>query len=196
MGRPIGSLNRQKPFTDALRMEIRAGNDPRHLRAIARKLIEMAEGGDLQAIKEVCDRLDGKCAQVIERGDVSVVVRSDRELFAIIRGGLREPCAQPRGTDCVAAAPVFLCIDFGQAANCSAIATNRARVLIFELFHDPFVLRLDLSGGTAELFDNLLVARRRRILRAGYQHAKPFCLPCKSPAPGSAIDNEFFQPLK
>jgi len=70
MGRPIGSVNRQKPFADALRLEIGAGNDPRRLRAIARKLIEMAEGGDLQAIKEVGDRLDGKCAQVIERGDV------------------------------------------------------------------------------------------------------------------------------
>ena len=33
MGRPIGSLNRQKPFADALWMEICAGNDPRHLRA-------------------------------------------------------------------------------------------------------------------------------------------------------------------
>jgi hypothetical protein len=63
MGRPIGSQNRAKPFRDALRMEICAGNDPRHLRAIARKLIEMAEGSDLQAIKEVGDRLDGKCAQ-------------------------------------------------------------------------------------------------------------------------------------
>ena len=37
MGRPIGSVNRQKPFADALRVEIRAGNDARHLRAIARK---------------------------------------------------------------------------------------------------------------------------------------------------------------
>jgi hypothetical protein len=70
-GRPIGSLNRQKPFGDALRMEICAGNDPRHLRAIARKQIAMAEGGDLQAIKEVGDRLDGKCAQAIERGERS-----------------------------------------------------------------------------------------------------------------------------
>jgi hypothetical protein len=95
MGRPIGSLNRQKPFADALRMEICAGNDPRHLRAIARKLIEMAEGGDLQAIKEVGDRLDGRPAQAIERGDVPVEVLSDRELFAIIRGGSREPLDEP-----------------------------------------------------------------------------------------------------
>ena len=86
MGRPIGSLNRQKPFADALRMEICAGSDPRHLRAIARKLIEMAEGGDLQAIKEVGDRLDGRCAQVIERGDVPLEAMTDQQLFAIIRG--------------------------------------------------------------------------------------------------------------
>jgi hypothetical protein len=45
MGRPIGSVNRQKPFADALRMEICAGNDPRHLRAIARKQIEISRCG-------------------------------------------------------------------------------------------------------------------------------------------------------
>ena len=90
MGRPVGSLNRQKPFADALRMEIGAGNDPRRLRTIARKLIEMAEGGNLQAIKEIADRLDGKCAQTIERGDVTVEVLSDSELFAIIRGSPRD----------------------------------------------------------------------------------------------------------
>ena len=51
----------------------------------------MAEGFDLQAIKEVGDRLDGKCAQVIERGDVSVEVLSDLELFAIIRRASPDP---------------------------------------------------------------------------------------------------------
>jgi hypothetical protein len=95
MGRPIGSLNRQKPFADALRMEICAGNDPRHLRAIARKLFEKALDGDLQAIREIADRLDGKPAQAIERGDVPVEALSDRELFTIIRGGLPEPLDEP-----------------------------------------------------------------------------------------------------
>src|SRR6267142_785048 len=96
MGRPIGSLNRQKPFADALRLEICAGNDPRYLRAIARKLIEMAETGDLQAIKEVGDRLDGKCAQTIERGDVvTVEMLSDAELNAIAWSGSREPGNEP-----------------------------------------------------------------------------------------------------
>jgi hypothetical protein len=42
------------------------------LRAIAPKLIEMAEGGDLQASKEVGD---DKCAEVVERGEVSVATR-------------------------------------------------------------------------------------------------------------------------
>ncbi len=91
MGRPIGSVNKAKPFADALRMEISAGNNPRHLRAVARKLIEMAEGGDLQTIKEVGDRLDGKCAQVIECGDVPVEEMSDQQLIAIALGGSRRP---------------------------------------------------------------------------------------------------------
>jgi hypothetical protein len=96
MGRPIGSQNRQKPFADALRMEIRNGNDHRVLRTIARKLIEMAEGGDLQAIKEVGDRLDGKCAQVIERGDARLEDMTDQQLMAVIRGGSPEPADEPR----------------------------------------------------------------------------------------------------
>lgn len=60
MGGPIGSLNRQKPFADALRMEIWAGNDPRHLRAIARKLFEKALDGDLQAIREIADKREAR----------------------------------------------------------------------------------------------------------------------------------------
>jgi hypothetical protein len=79
----------------ANRNELYAGNDPRRLRAIARKLIEMAESGDLQAIKEVGDRLDGKCAQTIECGDVSVEVLSDRELFATKSEGSHGSFAPP-----------------------------------------------------------------------------------------------------
>ena len=87
MGRAVGSLNGQRPFADPLRVEICAGNDPRHLRALSRKLLERALDGDLSAIREIADRLDGKPAQAIERGDVSVEVLSDRELVAIIREG-------------------------------------------------------------------------------------------------------------
>jgi hypothetical protein len=95
MGRPIGSVNREKPFADALRMEICAGNDPRHLGAIARKLFEKVLDGDLQANREIADRLDGKPAQAIQHGNVSVEVLPDQELFAIIQGGSPEPVDEP-----------------------------------------------------------------------------------------------------
>ena len=58
MGRPIGSVNREKPFNDALRIALR-GN-PLRLRRIVEKLTEKAEDGDLAAIREVADRLDGR----------------------------------------------------------------------------------------------------------------------------------------
>jgi hypothetical protein len=96
MCRPIGSVNRQKPFADALRMEICAGNDPRHLRAIARKLFEKALDGDLSAIREIADRLDGKPAQAIERNDMrSIRLMSDDELLEIAQGGSPEPADEP-----------------------------------------------------------------------------------------------------
>ena len=94
MGRPIGSLNRQKPFTDALRVALLSGGG-RRLRAIADKLAEKAEQGDLQAIQQIGDRLDGRPSQAIERGDVPVEMLSDGELFAIIRGGSPEPLDEP-----------------------------------------------------------------------------------------------------
>ena len=62
------------------------------VRAVARKLIEMAEGGDLQAIKEVGDRLDGKCTQ---DDRARRPPGGDRELLAIIRGGSPEPVDVP-----------------------------------------------------------------------------------------------------
>lgn len=61
---------RDKPFRDALRMEIAdAGEDRRSLRAVARALLDKAAEGDVQAIKEVGDRLDGKVPQGIIGGD-------------------------------------------------------------------------------------------------------------------------------
>ena len=94
MGRPIGSQNRQKPFSDMLRVALLSGGG-RRLRVIVDKLAEKAEQGDLQAIHQIGDRLDGKPSQVIERGDVPLEALSDRELFAIIRGGAREPVYEP-----------------------------------------------------------------------------------------------------
>jgi hypothetical protein len=80
-------MNKEKPFADALRMAIRGGNNPHRLRAIAEKLIEKAEQGDLQAIREIADRLDGKSTQVIDRGESRLETMSDAELLVIAKGG-------------------------------------------------------------------------------------------------------------
>ena len=88
MGRPIGSLNREKPFNQALLMTLRS--NPVALRRIAAKLVERAEEGELAAIREIADRLDGKPAQVINRRDVPVSELSDEELLAIAAGALPE----------------------------------------------------------------------------------------------------------
>lgn len=70
MARPKGAENKDKPFREALRMELAAaGEDHKALRSVAGALIAKAATGDVQAIKEIADRLDGKAAQPIENGE-------------------------------------------------------------------------------------------------------------------------------
>jgi hypothetical protein len=97
MGRPIGSVNREKPFADMLRLALLSGGR-RRLRIIAEKLADKAEQCDIQAIREIADRLDGKPAQAIERGDVAVEAMTDQQLMAIIRGG---SCAPRKMSQCL-----------------------------------------------------------------------------------------------
>ena len=57
----------EKPFADALRMEIKAaGDNHKKLREIASKLLDKAADGDMQAINCLADRLDGRPAQALE----------------------------------------------------------------------------------------------------------------------------------
>jgi hypothetical protein len=88
MGRPIGSLNRERPFNQALLIELRS--NPLALRRIAAKLIERAEEGELAAIREIADRLDGKPVQMLDRGDAPLNQLTDEELLAIAAGALPE----------------------------------------------------------------------------------------------------------
>ena len=63
MGRPAGSQNKDKRFKAAL---VRyADADPARLDELAEKLWLTALEGDVPAIREVADRLDGKVAQAI-----------------------------------------------------------------------------------------------------------------------------------
>lgn len=77
-----GGRPKEKPFADALRMELAAaGEDRKALRSIARRLIAKADEGDMQAIKEVADRLDGKVPQAVIGGsddDPPLVHRIER----------------------------------------------------------------------------------------------------------------------
>lgn len=70
-GNANSGRRQEKPFADALRMELAAaGADHRMLRTIAAKLIEKAQGGDMQAIQELANRTDGKVAQqIVHTGD-------------------------------------------------------------------------------------------------------------------------------
>lgn len=71
----------QKPFRDALRMEIAdADGDFKRLRKIAAALADKAESGDVQAIKEIADRLDGKVAQAITGDDELDPIRVIQEI--------------------------------------------------------------------------------------------------------------------
>jgi hypothetical protein len=67
VNRRLLGQQRDKLYREALRMELAAaGEDLKKLREIARVHIEKAAGGDMQAIKELADRLDGKPAQMLE----------------------------------------------------------------------------------------------------------------------------------
>jgi hypothetical protein len=64
---------REKPFRDALMLAIKEAeakeNQHRALRKIAERLLDEAAAGNVQALKEVADRLDGKVPQGIEGGE-------------------------------------------------------------------------------------------------------------------------------
>ncbi len=70
-GNPGGRPKRDKLWRDAIIRAVkrRERDDPQALEKLADKLILQVEGGDIPAIKEFGDRLDGKVAQAIIGGD-------------------------------------------------------------------------------------------------------------------------------
>jgi hypothetical protein len=65
-GNKGGGKRKEKLFYDALMLAVKDTDNPRDLRKIAEKLLDMAIGGDIQAIKEVANRLDGMPVQAID----------------------------------------------------------------------------------------------------------------------------------
>lgn len=71
-GNPLGPPKKEKSFANMLRIAIsEASKDGTgtKLRKVAEKLVDVALEGDVSAIKEIADRLDGKVAQAITGGD-------------------------------------------------------------------------------------------------------------------------------
>jgi len=97
-GKKPGTL-KEKPYRDALRMEIAAAEDFQGLRAIARAHLEKARSGDMAAIKELADRLDGRPAQEsnVSFQDRPVTELTTEELMALAASEL--PTVRPDSED-------------------------------------------------------------------------------------------------
>lgn len=69
MGAPTGNKNatKAKPWAEALNRALLA-EDGKKLRALADKLVDRALEGDVTALKEIGDRVDGKPAQSLTVG--------------------------------------------------------------------------------------------------------------------------------
>ena len=86
LSRPPRGQQRDKPYREALRMELAAaGEDMKKLREIARTHIEKAAAGDMQAIKELANRLDGRPAQILEHNgpDSNPIAKIMREIVHV-----------------------------------------------------------------------------------------------------------------
>lgn len=65
-----------KPFRDAVRRVIaEAGDDKDMLKAVAAALLAKGMDGDVSAIKEIADRLDGKVPQTLQGDDEGGPIR-------------------------------------------------------------------------------------------------------------------------
>lgn len=82
-----GRPPKEKSFANMLNIAIKEaieGSDKTKLRAVADALVDKAMQGDVQAIKEVADRLDGKVPQALvgdnDDDPINVVTKIVREI--------------------------------------------------------------------------------------------------------------------
>ena len=87
-GRPVGATNKDKPFRAALVRALGiADNNPEKLDKLAEALIAKAKTGDVAALREVSDRLDGKVAQAVVGDDGSEPITLRTIVTGVIRAG-------------------------------------------------------------------------------------------------------------
>ena len=80
-GNKLGGRRKEKLFFDAIMLEMKEQESLRGARVIARKLLDLAVSGDMQAIKEVANRLDGMPIATVESTNEHIyVVRTPEPL--------------------------------------------------------------------------------------------------------------------
>lgn len=87
-GAPVGNTNAKdgRIWRDAIRRAVLA-DDGKRLRKIAEALLDKAAEGDVAAIRELGDRIDGKAMQAVELGGPGGgPVRIDRIERVIVKG--------------------------------------------------------------------------------------------------------------
>lgn len=90
-GAPLGNTNaaRGRVWRDAIDRALQKRSKVRQVEALdelAEKLIERAEGGDITALKELGDRLEGKPAQqVVLAGDQENPVRVEKIVREVVK---------------------------------------------------------------------------------------------------------------
>lgn len=88
-----GRPPKEKSFANMLNIAIREAHDEGRdkLRAVADALVQEAIGGNVVAIKEIADRLDGKVPQAVIGDDDSDAIKLVHEI--------RRSIVDPRDTD-------------------------------------------------------------------------------------------------
>ena len=78
MPAPLGNTNARKEnrlWSETIKRVV-AQNDAQGLRDLAEKLVELGKAGDVSALREIGDRLDGKPAQQVQiQGDADAPLK-------------------------------------------------------------------------------------------------------------------------
>jgi ribosomal protein L17 len=106
-GNPAGAPKRPRIFTQSLLTALKQtdADNVEAIQRIADKLVDLAKDGDVQAIKEIADRVEGKVPQAVV-GDPdnplhvkSAVTLTDEYLAAIAAGSSTGTSAETQGPE-------------------------------------------------------------------------------------------------
>jgi hypothetical protein len=97
MGAPLGNKNATKNrLWDATLRRALLASDGEKLRELAEKLIEKALEGDVSALREIGDRIDGKAHQQLTlSGDEDNPLRVEKVVREVLKPAMAQPITQP-----------------------------------------------------------------------------------------------------